>query len=132
MSDEAVMTARRHMAEALQRTVTVLLAEHCKKQGWRLDQELTQTEASVGLNREFFVFSVLYSRELFRVEVNFPAIERSQSTPHRYQWTFINALVVELSPCVQPFRQKHWLAIYQALLLIEQHALLLRRQLGLA
>ncbi|TFY67100.1 hypothetical protein EVJ58_g1842 [Rhodofomes roseus] len=51
--------------------------------------------------------SVLYTHKLFRVEVNFPAIERSQSTLSRYQWIFINALVMQCSPCVEPLRQTH-------------------------
>ncbi|KAH9933926.1 uncharacterized protein B0H18DRAFT_1208019 [Fomitopsis serialis] len=130
MSGDAVMTARQRMAGALHRTLTFLVLEHHKGQGWRLDRELTESDYSVQLNESFFVFSVLYSRQFFRVDVNFPVIHKSAST-QRYEWRFINAAVMERK-CKAPLDADSRLAVLQALLFIEQHICLLKEELRVA
>ncbi|KAH9933930.1 uncharacterized protein B0H18DRAFT_1208022 [Fomitopsis serialis] len=123
----AVMTARRHMTEVLHPTMTLLAGQHCKRQGWRLDRRLTKADAAVQLDKKFFVFSVLYSRRLFWVDINFPAIKYSQSTK-QFNWMFISAPVMR-TECELPMSIPTRLAIFQALLFIEQHVYVLKHQL---
>ncbi|KAH9835151.1 uncharacterized protein C8Q71DRAFT_764375 [Rhodofomes roseus] len=124
----SVMAARKCITRALRRTMTFLLVKHYKNQGWSLDRDLTEQECSVQVNQKFFVLSVLYTSNSFKVDINFPAIEWIHSTS-RYRWSFINAGVMEISHCRHPLGMKEWLSIYQALLFIERHVRLLRNQL---
>ncbi|KAH9933925.1 uncharacterized protein B0H18DRAFT_606264 [Fomitopsis serialis] len=100
MKGDDVMAARKLMTRALHGTLTLLTMRHYKNQGWDFDRRLTQADARVQLDEQYFVFSVLYSRQLFEIDINFPVLAWDKKM-ERSKWTFVNAPVMN-KECTHP------------------------------
>lgn len=70
--------------------------------------------------RSFFVFSVLFTGQTFRIDVSLLLLEMSKGGSTRYIWKFVNGPVMEMA-CRQPLSLAVRFKSFRALLFIEQH-----------